>query len=398
MVRYWCALAYVLVVCSLFTGPALAQANIGAVRNVVVYAYGTPEGESRGALFARTRVFARERIETVRSGGLQIEFIDGTELRLGSESDIVLDQFVFNTDTETGEMVANIGKGAFRFITGKLSGPGFKVITPTAIIGVRGTDFVVLVAEDGSTQVGVLEGEVEMAALDGASDAVVIPAGNSAEIGGGGGTTTITGTVIQVADQALGFTGPIGIEHAGAQDPVAVTGTFSEFGERDGTFVGTYDPVTGAFHGVFTDDDGGTYTLTVDPATGILTEVEDGVVTTYASMAAYQATFGMTLDTDLGVSDEVDLSTLEVNPETGALEAVFVDTEGPGYSLSIDPETGVVTETDSVTGETTTFENTAEWLTETGHSDLLDDDGDGFDVDVDHDVDVDAGGGFDGVD
>ncbi len=83
MARYLLALAYALIVCSLFTGPALAQANIGAVRNVVVYAYGTPEGEDRGALFARNRVFARERIETVRSGGLQIEFIDGTNLRLG---------------------------------------------------------------------------------------------------------------------------------------------------------------------------------------------------------------------------------------------------------------------------------------------------------------------------
>ena len=71
MARYWFALAYALVLWSLFSGPVLAQGNIGAVRNVVVYAYGTPEGENRGALFARTRVF-------VRTGGLQIEFIDGT--------------------------------------------------------------------------------------------------------------------------------------------------------------------------------------------------------------------------------------------------------------------------------------------------------------------------------
>lgn len=54
----------------------------------------------------------------------------------------------------------------FRFITGKLGGPGFKVRTPTAVIGVRGTDFVVLVAEDGATQVAVLDGEVEIAAFD----------------------------------------------------------------------------------------------------------------------------------------------------------------------------------------------------------------------------------------
>ena len=299
MARYWFATVCALVLWPLFTGPVLAQGNIGAVRNVVVYAYGTPEGEDRGALFARTRVFAQERIETVRTGGLQIEFIDGTEIRLGSESDIVLDQFVFNTDSETGELVANIGKGAFRFITGKLSGPGFKVITPTAIIGVRGTDFVVLVAEDGATQVGVLEGEVEMSSLFDASDAVVIPAGNGAEIGAGGGATTITNTVMQVADRALGFVGPIGIEHAEATSPVAVAGTFAEFGEAHGTFVGTFNPVTGAFEGVFTTD-GGTFTVSIDEDTGVITETDGETVTTFANMAAYQAEYGMTFDTDLG--------------------------------------------------------------------------------------------------
>ena len=74
----------------------------------------------------------------------------------------------------------------------------------------RGTDFVVLVGDDGSTQVGVLDGAVEMAALD-ASDAIVIPAGNSAEVGAGAATVT-TGIVVQVRDAALGVSGPIGQE------------------------------------------------------------------------------------------------------------------------------------------------------------------------------------------
>ena len=139
-----------------------------------MYAYGTPEGEPRNALFARGRVFASERIETVRTGGMQIDFVDGTVLRLGSSSDIILDAFVYDPDSGTGQLVANIGKGAFRFVTGKLGGPNFKVVTPTAVIGVRGTDFVVRVGEDGATQVAVLDGEVEMAALEGAADAVVV--------------------------------------------------------------------------------------------------------------------------------------------------------------------------------------------------------------------------------
>lgn len=114
MPRYFLLPAIALLVWAANAAPAAAQANIGAVRSVTVYAYGTPEGDDRGALFARTRVFAQERIETVRTGGLNIEFVDGTVLRLGSSSDLILDEFVYDDDTETGQLVANVGKGAFR--------------------------------------------------------------------------------------------------------------------------------------------------------------------------------------------------------------------------------------------------------------------------------------------
>ena len=133
--------------------------------------------------------------------------------------------------------------------------------------------------------------------------------------------------------------------------------------------------------------------------TGIVTEDDGGVITTYASMAEYQATYAMSLDTDLGVSRGLDLSTLEVNAETGALEGTF----GDGFTISIDPATGVVTDT-SADGVVTVYESMEEMLTETGHSDLLDDGGGDHDDDgggdFDHDAggDVDAGGGFDGVD
>ena len=68
--------------------PAVAQA-IGSVKNVIVYAYGTPEDGRRAALFARGRVFVQERVETVRSGGLNIEFVDGTVLQRGGAPESV---------------------------------------------------------------------------------------------------------------------------------------------------------------------------------------------------------------------------------------------------------------------------------------------------------------------
>jgi hypothetical protein len=140
--------------------------------------------------------------------------------------------------------------------------------------------------------------------------------------------------------------------------PISVSGTFNAgFGE--GTFVGTYDPATGAFEGTFTDPDG-TFTVSFDPVTGVVTEVEDGVVTTYDNLAEYQSenpAVSVEIAQTIDLVETLDL--LEINPETGALEGAFTDTEG-AFTLSIDPVTGVVTETRD--GETTVYESPEAFL------------------------------------
>jgi hypothetical protein len=113
-------------------------------------------------------------------------------------------------------------ENAFRFITGKLSGHRFKVVTPTAVIGVRGTDFVVLVAEDGTTQVAVLDGAVEMAALDGATAAVVVPSGEGVGISAGGGAVAVV-PFPRISDSALGV-GATGAPRAGETEAEAREG------------------------------------------------------------------------------------------------------------------------------------------------------------------------------
>ena len=78
-------------------------------------------------------------------------------------------------------------------------------MTPTAVIGVRGTDFVVPVAEDGTTQVAVLDGAAEMAALDGATDAVVVPWGESTGFSAGAGAGAVALVPFpRSSDSALG--------------------------------------------------------------------------------------------------------------------------------------------------------------------------------------------------
>jgi len=165
--------------------PASAQ-EIGRVRQVVLDAYGTPEAKDRRPLYGRTRVTANERIETVDGGGLHLRFLDNTDFHLGSQSIVVLDEFVYDPDTSAGKMAIRLSKGTFRFVSGKLIKSGVAIRTPTALIGIRGTDFLVVVEENGTTGVVVEEGEVFITPNIGGGDPVIVAAGATALVGTSG--------------------------------------------------------------------------------------------------------------------------------------------------------------------------------------------------------------------
>jgi hypothetical protein len=71
---------------------------------------------------------------------------DGTVVTVGPKSTLALDKLQFDGTTQDGNLVLNLFKGSMRVVTGwlaKLHPDQVKVITPTSVVGVRGTDFVV---------------------------------------------------------------------------------------------------------------------------------------------------------------------------------------------------------------------------------------------------------------
>ena len=153
---------------ALTSGPTGPAVEVGDAERVVVWAYRTPPGSERGDLFVKQGVFSQELLETVPRGALHLRLLDNGQIRLGSESQVRLDEFVYNPASGTGKVTASIGKGVARFITGKVKGDDFKVRSPTALIGARGTDFVVAVAPSGATIVHVNDGSVMVEPLGGA--------------------------------------------------------------------------------------------------------------------------------------------------------------------------------------------------------------------------------------
>lgn len=117
---------------------AQAQQRIGeasSVRNQVtrVNASGSVGLATGGS------VFRNETIRTGRQSAAKLVFLDQTNLAIGPTSSVVLDQFVFSGGGSAQAVSVNLARGVFRFTTGVLDKRAYKINTPVATIGVRGT-------------------------------------------------------------------------------------------------------------------------------------------------------------------------------------------------------------------------------------------------------------------
>ena len=114
------------------------QITIGNTRVVVRTVIGTFEGDLR-VLALEDDVYHNELIETEQESATKLIFLDETTLTLGPESSVVLDRFVYDPDPSKASLVMTATKGIFRFASGKLPKNAYRLHTPAATIGIRGT-------------------------------------------------------------------------------------------------------------------------------------------------------------------------------------------------------------------------------------------------------------------
>lgn len=142
---------------------AFAETKIGAVA-LQEYrgATGASAGSSATPLYFANEVYSGETVATPDAGATVLRFQDTTELRVGSSSTVVLDHFVYDPATRTGDAAINFSKGIFRFVSGDIQNKAnVKLTTPTTSLTIRGTNFKVVV-NDAGTIVEVREGNVEI--------------------------------------------------------------------------------------------------------------------------------------------------------------------------------------------------------------------------------------------
>ena len=114
--------------------------EVGVAAAVNSAAFGTPPGGNRTTKVLGDNVIYNERIETSTGGLVQVLLVDGSTFTVGANSDLVIDEFVYDPNAGTGKLVASFSKGVARFVGGKLSKNqgGVTVKTPVGTIGIRG--------------------------------------------------------------------------------------------------------------------------------------------------------------------------------------------------------------------------------------------------------------------
>ena len=103
-------------------------------------------------------VFSYDTVKT-GNGKVGIEFIDDTRVDVTEHSKLIIDEFVYDPNSKTGKLSLKASLGTVRYASGQItknSATEVKITTPTATIGVRGTDFTMTIDEIGSSTIILL--------------------------------------------------------------------------------------------------------------------------------------------------------------------------------------------------------------------------------------------------
>lgn len=97
-------------------------------------------------LTAGTKLEAGDLLTTGKDGRIAVTFIDDSRFSVGPSSRIRLTRFDFDDVTHKGQSETRVEKGALAVVSGQIAKEnpkGMTVQTPTSVLGVRGTRFVV---------------------------------------------------------------------------------------------------------------------------------------------------------------------------------------------------------------------------------------------------------------
>jgi hypothetical protein len=157
---------------------AATAAEIGAVAAVNPLTLGEPPAATARQLRIADRVVRNERIVSEADGGAQILLADQTTLTIGPNTEIVLDEYVYDPDRGVGEMSMTFIKGAMRFIGGRITKDTEATIQiGGALVGLRGA-IANVTGDEASAGVTFLAGQYARVAVGDEELSVSRPGGS----------------------------------------------------------------------------------------------------------------------------------------------------------------------------------------------------------------------------
>lgn len=122
-------------------------------------------GDVLGPLARGASVDGGDVILTGASGRAQIRFTDGGLVSLYPDSQFTVERYVDSGDPGQDSFAVNLVRGGMRAVTGligKRNPANYKVITPTAVVGIRGSAFRVFFNAQGLVEVAGEQDEIEV--------------------------------------------------------------------------------------------------------------------------------------------------------------------------------------------------------------------------------------------
>jgi hypothetical protein len=137
---------------ALLNGPAAAAGEAGTIK-IIKGNVSIDRAGKRAPVTVGDRVMSADRVITGADSAVGITLRDNTRLTAGPNSVVSLDKYSFDSTTHAGELDASVKKGTLSVVSGKLAAAAPEKVsfrTPTATLGVRGTDFVIEVTDRGT--------------------------------------------------------------------------------------------------------------------------------------------------------------------------------------------------------------------------------------------------------
>ena len=103
-------------------------------------------------------VFSYDEVKT-GNGRTSIDFVDDTRVEITEHSKLIIDEFVYDPANNQGGLTLTAALGTVRYASGQIAKDhkeNVVIQTPTATIGVRGTDFAMIVDEIGGSTIILL--------------------------------------------------------------------------------------------------------------------------------------------------------------------------------------------------------------------------------------------------